>query len=679
MKQKTAARLAWSVAAGCVAVSCVGLALRATSDLPLFSEFAGIGFVLGTAFPLVGAVIAARHPGNAVGWIFVGLGLMSLFLFFAEYARYGLVSRPGVVPAAALAAWLSDWVWIPGFSLLMAYPLVFPDGRPPSTRWRWVLFYLACIAAAAIVARASVDWPFRGAKLLPGAQTPADTSPWNPLVGAQLLLVGGVASVVSLFFRFRRASLDEREQIRWVAYATLLVFASIVSDFVRGLPGPSAVSTSLIAVIPIAAAIAILKYRLYDIDVVINKTVVFGALAALFTLVYVAVVVGIGTVVGARSNSVLTIAAAVVIAVAFEPVRQRAQRFANRVVYGKRATPYQVLSEFSEQVSSSYSADQVLPEMARVLGDGTGARRSEVWVKVGDAFHLRGAWPENEARANGGRILSSLDGISGMDRVVPVVDGSEVLGALAVSKSPGDALTPTEDKLIRDLASQAGLVLRNVRLIEEVRASRARLVKAQDEERRRLERNIHDGAQQQLVALSVKLRLMEMVVDKDAAKAKDLAAQLQSETQDALENLRDLARGIYPPLLRDRGLAEAIDAHVRKVALPVEVHADGISRYPQEAEAAVYFCVLEALQNVAKYAAAARATVTLSDGPGGLSFAVTDDGQGFDPSTTSYGTGLQGMADRLEALGGGLSVESAPGRGTSVRGRLPVAAAQPVG
>ena len=679
MKQQTAARLAWAVAVVCVALSCAGLGLRMTSHRALFGEFAGIGFVLGTAFPLVGAVIAGRHPRNAVGWIFVGLGAMSLFLLSGEYARYGLVTGPGSVPGAVLASWFSDFLWVPGFAFLMIYPLVFPDGRPPSRKWRGVLLYIVGISAVAVVARAWGDWPFRGRALLPGAETPADRGPWRLIVGAQLLLLGGVASVVSLFFRFRRASREEREQIRWVAYATLLVFASVVLDFVRGSPGPSVLSTSLIPVIPVAAAIAIFKYRLYDIDVVINKTVVFGALAALFTVVYVAVVVGIGAVVGFKSNSVLTIAAAVVIAVAFEPVRQRAQRFANRLVYGERATPYQVLSAFSERVSASYSAEDVVPEMARVLGEGTGSRRSEVWVKVGDVFRLGGSWPGDEAGTDGATTRPSIDSIGGFDRVVPVVDRDQILGALAVAKPPGEALTPTEEKLLADLASQAGLVLRNVRLVEEVRASRARLVKAQDEERRRLERNIHDGAQQQLVALSIKLRLMEMVVDRDPTKAKELATQLQTESQDALENLRDLARGIYPPLLRDRGLAEALDAQAKRAAIPVEVHADGITRFPQEAEAAVYFCVLEALQNVAKYAGASRATVTLSSAPDGLSFAVTDDGLGFDQSTTSYGTGLQGMADRLEALGGALQVDSAPGSGTTVSGRLPVAAVEPVG
>jgi signal transduction histidine kinase len=256
--------------------------------------------------------------------------------------------------------------------------------------------------------------------------------------------------------------------------------------------------------------------------------------------------------------------------------------------------------------------------------------------------------------------------------VVEVVDQGEELGALAVSMPASDPMNPAKEKLVRDLAAQAGLVLRNVRLIEELRASRQRLVAAQDEERRKIERNIHDGAQQQLVALSVKLRLAQGLVTKDAARAEAMLSDLQTETRRALEDLRDLARGIYPPLLADKGLGVALEAQARKGAVPTTVAATGIGRYDQDVEAAVYFCALEALNNVAKYAEASSASVNLTASNGDLRFEVTDDGRGFDASITSYGTGIQGMADRLDAIGGALSVISAPGEGTTVTGRVRV-------
>jgi len=209
-------------------------------------------------------------------------------------------------------------------------------------------------------------------------------------------------------------------------------------------------------------------------------------------------------------------------------------------------------------------------------------------------------------------------------------------------------------------------------LIEDLRASRQRLVAAQDGERRKIERNIHDGAQQQLVALSVKLRLADALVERDVSKARETLAQLQGELHVALENLRDLARGIYPPLLADQGLAAALEAQARKSPVLVRVEPDGVGRYAPEIEATVYFCALEALQNVAKYAQASTATVRLHAGDGTLQFEVADDGLGFDPASTGYGTGLQGMADRLDAAGGSLRVTSATGAGTVITGVVPI-------
>jgi signal transduction histidine kinase len=255
-----------------------------------------------------------------------------------------------------------------------------------------------------------------------------------------------------------------------------------------------------------------------------------------------------------------------------------------------------------------------------------------------------------------------------------VRDRGELLGALTVTMPANDPMDPGKERLVADLAAQAGLVLRNVRLIEELRASRQRLVAAQDEERRRIERDLHDGAQQQLVALAVQLKLARTVAERDPAGAVELVNGLQATAGAALEDLRDLARGIYPPLLADRGLPAALEAQARRAAVPVTVRAEGIERYGQDVEAAIYFCSLEALNNVAKYAGASRADVVLERSNGRLTFRISDDGAGFDPSSTGYGTGLRGMADRLDAIGGDLEVESAPGRGTVVIGRVPVGA-----
>ncbi len=416
-------------------------------------------------------------------------------------------------------------------------------------------------------------------------------------------------------------------------------------------------------------AIAVLKYRLYEIDVVINRAVVYGTLAVFITLIYAAIVVGVGTLVGGQSNKFLSAVAAAVIAIAFQPVRERSRRFANRLVYGKRATPYEVLSDFAERVAGTYAVDDVLPRTAHILAEGMGATSADVWVRVGSELRTAGSWPS--ATVSHVPIDDDLV-VPGASATVPVRYQGELLGALSVTKAPGEVLTSADTKLLADVASQAGLVLRNVGLIEELRASRQRLVAAQDEERRKIERNLHDGVQQQLVALNVQAGLLARASGGDAAKLAELAGQLQTRASEALDDLRDLARGIYPPLLADKGLAAALEAQARKAAVPVSVETDGIGRYGQPVEAAVYFCTLEALNNVAKYAGASSATVALEQRNGHLRFTVIDDGAGFDTNATSYGTGLQGMADRLDAIGGTLQVTSSPGAGTSVAGSVPV-------
>jgi signal transduction histidine kinase len=253
-----------------------------------------------------------------------------------------------------------------------------------------------------------------------------------------------------------------------------------------------------------------------------------------------------------------------------------------------------------------------------------------------------------------------------------------VLGALSIVKRRGESLTPTEANLLNDLAHQAGLVLRNVSLtaelqqrLNELRASRQRLVHAQDEERRRLERNLHDGAQQHLVALKVKLGLALMLLSTKPDTAKATVIQLKADADEALATLRDLARGIYPPLLADKGLVVALESQARKATVPVTVEAEGVARYAQDVEATVYFCVLEALQNVQKYAGASSAAVRLRDDAGELTFEVIDDGAGFDAATVKKGAGLTNMMDRVDAIGGSVEVISQPGAGTRVRGDVP--------
>jgi signal transduction histidine kinase len=686
MTTRTAARLAWSLWAFGLIVGVAGLVLsvqfrppaRLLSDAGTLLAFATLGGV--------GALVASRPRGRVLGWVLVTVIAVAGPQYFADsYSLYAI--RVSELPGVPWAVWFTSFVWVAPFGMTgTLLLLLFPDGRLPSPRWRPFAVFLGALGVFVVLSfglarptfwRGEVTNPVHVPFLEPLYQ--AANVPWAYM----LFLVAVIGSVISLIVRFRRSGRVQRQQIEWFVFGAAFLGLQFLAQAVLQLVGATEGAAyqvieeagALVGLIALAvgAGIGILRHRLFDVDVVINKTVLYGVLAAVISALYVGIVVGVGALVGSRGSLLLSILATAVIAVLFQPIRERARLFANRLVYGKRATPYEVLSEFSDRVGGSYADEDVLPRMARVVAEGTAASQADVWVRVGSELRTAASWPE---RTEAGPIPirgDALPDIEGDDRAFAIREGEELLGALSVRKPPGEPLTPGEEKLLADLAGQAGLILRNVRLIEELRASRQRLVTAQDQERRRLERNIHDGAQQQLVALAVRLRLIEALAGKDPDKAREMAAQAKVETQEALDNLRDLARGIYPPLLADQGLAAALDAQARKSPLDVEVHPDGVGRYPQEAEAAVYFCVLEALQNVAKYADASAAVVRLSEEDGHLVFAVADDGRGFDAATTSKGAGLQNMADRLDALGGSIAITSSPGAGTTITGRIPVA------
>jgi signal transduction histidine kinase len=391
------------------------------------------------------------------------------------------------------------------------------------------------------------------------------------------------------------------------------------------------------------------------------------------TAVYAALVVGVGTLAGNTRSPLLAAIAAAVVAVAFQPVRRRAARLANRVVYGRRATPYQVLSEFAQRIGGAYASEDVLPQMAHIVAEGTGAEHVIVWLRVGGQLRPGASSDGVDAGPLPGGALpvdgQAMPSLPAADMSVPVMHQGELLGAISVRMPKGEPLRPAGEQLVADIASQAGLVLSNAGLIEDLRASRQRLVTAQDEARRRLERNLHDGAQQDLVALGIKLQLAAAAVSEDPAR--QMLGELRADAAGALANLRDLARGIYPPLLADLGLAAALTAQASKSPVPVTVEADGIGRFGQDTEAAVYFCCLEALQNTAKYAHATSARICLQAHNGTLRFTVSDDGTGYDARHTPMGSGQRNMADRLAALGGRLEVRSTPRQGTTITAELP--------
>jgi signal transduction histidine kinase len=674
-------RLPWILGALTVVIlsaSMAFLVLGLGTPLPESAfGFRGWGLVLASAFLVAGVLIATRVPTNPIGWVLMASGLGTAVQEFAmQYAHYGLLDTPDAVSGADVAAWITEWIWIPYMAAVaLLIPMLYPTGRLPSPRWRVPLVLGLIAAAIGTACFALAPGDLDG---FPGVSNPVGLNgmPWIKTLGdtAMFVFVGGVlAAIVSMAVRYRRSEGDERQQLKWL----LLAISLLASSFIVGVPywtlggtgrGLAIVENVLVAAlvaIPVAIGVAILKYRLYDIDVVIKKTVVYAILAMLLFAIGLPLAWALAGLVveaaGVEDDAYAYLGAGLFIGAAVWPLRRLATRIADRLVFGRRATPYQVLSEFSGRVAETYAADDVLERMAQILGEALGADVATVWLRIGDRLRPEASWPADEP----------VDG-SVPASAVEVRHQGATLGALSVRMPANDPMNPSKERLINDLAGQAGLVLRNAALIEDLRASRQRLVAAQDQERRRIERNIHDGAQQQLVALAVKLKLADSLVGKDEDRAHALLGELHGETSQALEDLRDLARGIYPPLLADKGLGAALESQARKSPVPVSVETDGIGRYPQEIESAVYFSCLEALQNVSKYAEAKEATVRLEQSNGSLTFDVTDDGRGFDPTTESRGTGLRGIADRLAALGGALDVRSAPGDGTTVSGRLPV-------
>jgi signal transduction histidine kinase len=658
-------------------------------------------FILGfTTFPIVGYVLASRRPDNNVSWVMLGIGAaLGLDAFLNSYAAYAIHGGGGGVTVGAAIAAIDSPMWVPIVALTATFLiLLFPDGHLPSPRWRWFAWLLGASLVIVFLAILLSPGPMQDSGY-PNLRNPLGLEALRPVLNVAIVFlvmlpVGVIAALVSLVKRFRRSTGIERLQLKWlvvaasivgVLYGLALVLSFSTSWMTKGTPTALAVLQSVavlaFALIPLAIGVSILRYRLLEIDVVINRAVLLGVLALFITAIYVTVVVGIGAFVGGRASPILSAAAAAVVALAFQPGRRRAQRLADRLVYGRRATPYEVLSEFADRLGGAYAADELLPKMVQALAEGTAAARADVWIRFDDRLRVEASWPGDAPSLDEVPVSSEVErSITSSTILEPVLHRGELLGALSIIKKPGTTVTTTEERLVRDVAAQAGLVMRNVALterlmenIEQLRASRQRLVAAQDEERRKLERNLHDGAQQQLVALAVKLRLLQQLMDRDPEKARPLAGDLETQATAALEDLRDLARGIYPPLLADQGLLVALKSQAKRSTVPVGVEGDHIGRYSREAESAIYFSCLEALQNVTKYAQASRASVRLFEDDGRIAFEVTDDGVGFDQKVTSYGTGLQGIADRLAAGGGDVTVVSRPGAGTTVRGSLPVA------
>jgi signal transduction histidine kinase len=690
MTSRTASRLAWSLWA--LFVAGAGVLIWIGTLEPSRDVLSGTAqLVAFFGMVTVGALVASRRPENPLGWLFclLALGLISIGLL-SLWGDVALIGRLHPARGGVVAEWFGQWVWFPIMTLQLSFPiLLFPTGHLPSPRWRPVAW---CAVASMVVGSISFAlYPWRLDRTYHRLANPYGIPALRGVLGVgtiagiAFLALLSLASFSSLVLRYRRATHVEREQLKWLFYpAGLFVVFAVAGNLVHWSDAVgNTIYASVTALIPVGAGMAILKYRLYDIDVVINKTLVYGSLAAFITAVYVAIVVGIGTALGrgaSRPNLGLSILATAVVAVAFQPVRDRVQRFANRLVYGVRATPYEVLAGFVRQVGGTYAAEDVLPRMARALAEGTAAASATIWLKVGSSLRAEASWPASPtAIASLPMPGERLPEIDGMSLTLPVAHRGEILGAASLRKPAGEPLSSTERKLAQDLAGQAGLVVRNVGLTEDllarlhdIESSRSRMVSAEDEERTRIERRIRDGARRELEAVAAALDDAASSLRPDPARALSDLTMVGERTQIALESLREVARGIYPPLLADKGLVAALEAQARRAAAPVTLDGHAVGRYAEDVESAVYLCCIEAVENAIRHSGPSTVRIALREEGGELTFEVVDDGIGFEPDSAGSGIGLTGMRDRMAALDGTLVVESLPGRGTILRGAVPI-------
>lgn len=652
---------AWSLFAASTVAAAETVALAPSVGKRLSQALIDSVFLV--VFPLVGALVASRHPRNAVGWIFIGVGLVYGLSALAEmYAHLGLLRdpdlhviteqapRPDPLPLAAEAAWFSLWSWFPSLMGLVVFiPLLFPDGRPPSPRWWWVGWAAVLGFAVMLVPSAAAAWPHRGPALLGDVDGTVLGVRWvlyPAAAGLSLIGLAAVGSVASLVVRFRRSRGVERQQLKWFVFAAAILLMAAVNAFTPW-TAPEWVLTVAIQGIAVAAGIAILKYRLYDIDLVINRSLVYAALTALVVAVYVSVVTVLGRLFEPRGLGV-ALAATAVVAVLFNPLRDRLQ-------------PYAALTRLGRSLEASISPGEVLPRVTETVAQALRAPYVAVQLHRDGGFE--------PASSYGRPVEDSLE--------VPLTYQGETVGRLVVGmRSPRERFSPADTRLLQDLARQAGVATHAVRLTTDLQRSRERLVMAQEEERRRLRRDLHDGLGPTLAAVALQVEMVRSLLRDDPEAAEALLAKLKDETQSAIANIRRIVYDLRPPALDELGLLGALREEGSRFAtnggpLLVSVEgADDLPPLPAAVEVAAYRIALEGITNAARHSGASRCVVRIASN-GGLDVEVRDDGRGL-PKDFRAGVGLTSMRERVAELGGTITVGPADPTGTRIHAHLPV-------
>ncbi len=688
---------AWALAATGVLCFIAANALRLATSATIGPDLADLRWgVLLSGFLGMGLLLALRRSQHPIGWLLLAvyaLGGMNRVAQSALHLRnmvdphwldaYFLSDGFPLPPLLLLKAVLSDLVLVAGCLLLV----LFPDGRLPPRRGLWLTTSGLVLGASALVFLALGARPYEVFDFeLVG----------NGLFGYEVLLVGSAAATAAVGVRYRVGGPVERLQLRWL----LAVFAVGAGGFTasivtRVVAGELSVWTQSLPVlmlltvvlIPIPIAIAVLRFRLYDIDVAINRTLVFVALVALVVTAFVGTSLLVASVVGGDdgpgwAGSVIASAGVVVL---FRPADERVRRWAHRVAFGRWAEPEYVLAASSARLGQPLPPAQQAEAVASLLAAGTGAASVQIWRTADGRAELLAEHPATGRTAEVDLPHDGAPALPGMDLVVPVTNEDSLVGLVTVRKDRGNPLTDRDRALARDLAPQVGMLLRTWRLegdlldrIEQLRASRRRLARVQDDVRRRLERDIHDSAQHRLLAVKLRLGLLQALLHQhNTAGAQEVMGELLTGVDAAIDAVRRVARGIYPLTLSADGVGPALRSETESLPIPVDVVDETTRRYSQDVETTTYFCLLEAVQNAVKHAHASSISVVLRETPGDLIFSVDDDGNGFDVAAArARGDGvLVNLGDRLDAAGGILHVTSTPGRGTRLEGRIPLTAA----
>lgn len=644
-----------------------------------------IGFVLYIALLVaipcatIGALVIARQPGNAVGWVLWAIGLIEAQNLAAEaFAEF--IDASHLSLSIALVA-LSGVSWMPGPVLLVTLlPLLFPTGRPPTPRWRWVGWLIVVGSLLVFVPLLAVAWLQRERFALPG-EAPEFAEPVLVVifVGLAVLVGSAAAAVAASFVRMRRSRGTEREQVRWFAYGAALALVTVI---VQMLVPMTAVVERIVWIgtlaLPTAIGIAILRHRLFDIDLLISRTLLWGLLTAFVVGGYVAVVGVIGAQLDGTSDMVPSLVAAGLVALLFQPVRARLQRVVDRFVFGDRADPYAAVALLGRRLEETVASDAILPTTVETVAQALKLPYAALTLRQGDGFALAAA----HGTPNGDPALLTL----------PLTYNAAPVGQLILApRTPGESLSPADRRLLEDLARQIGVAAHSVRLHDDLQQARERLVTAREEERRRLRRDLHDGLGAQRAALNVQAGVLRNLIDSDPAAAKAATAELRAELRAVIGDIRRLVHGLRPPALDELGLIGALRQRAAQYgaggnlaqgsaadAPPLEVAAEAdesLPPLPAAVEVAVYRIVEEALTNVVRHARARHCTVRLVADET-LDLSITDDGVGINLGG-SGGVGLLAMRERAEELGGTCAIEARAEGGTRVRARLPLTPRDP--